>query len=204
MTKSCSTCPYNKTFVFTGKCQINSCQFHNTKTQRNCIALDLSSSSGTRADGAVTDLFLLNFKILPNAKAFEAKTHNEKFAEYSRKKAVTATLANMTLYLFSHWIKAKLKPSDNFTYIKGQHSLIDNLLNSFPLNQVELKFEPWMLYYAANQKAYEAFIREQNRKDDSVALVHVLGLTPGKHTQLIEAIKSFKPQVSKNKTRRKA
>jgi hypothetical protein len=193
-----SVCPNLKTFEFSGKCCIKTCQFNNNKTKRACLALDLLPNTGSKADGAVTDLFLLNFKILPNQQNFEAKKYNEKFAEYARKKAVTAAKANMTLYLYCSWIKQTLEPSLDFVY--QSNSLIDNMLNSFPLNQEELKFEPWMIYYAANPKAYKAFIEQQNRKDDSTPLVNVLGLTPGKHKQVIESIIN----MTKNKNRRKA
>lgn len=197
-----SVCPNNKNFVFNGKCPIDTCQFNNSKTSRGCLSLDISSAVGHRSDAAVTDQFLLQFKILPNADKFDSKNHNEKFAEYARKKAVNAAKANMTLYLFCHWIRSTLKPNENFSYNHGSNSLIENLLNSFPLNQVELKFEIWMLYYAANPKCYAAFIADQKRKDESIELVHVLGLTPGKHKTLIETIKSC--TLSKSKPRRKA
>lgn len=200
MSQKQSVCPHNKNFIFCGKCPIDTCQYNNTKTSRGCLSLDISSAVGHRSDAAVTDQFLLQFKILPNAEKFDSKNHNEKFAEYARKKAVNAAKANMTLYLFCHWIRLHLKPSDKFDYVRGSNSLIENLLMTFPLNQVELKFEPWMIYYAANQKAYAAFIADQKRKDESIELVHVLGLTPGKHKTLIEIIKS----LSKTKPRRKA
>lgn len=195
---STSVCPYQKTFEFSGKCCITTCQFNNNKTKRSCLALDLSPNAGTKADGAVTDLFLLNFKILPDVKNFEAKNYNEKFAEYARKKAVTASKSNMTLYLYCSWIKQNLEPSPTFEYVPNP--LLDTILNTFPLNQPELKFEPWMIYYAANEKAYKAFIGTQKRKDDSVPLVNVLGLTPGKLKQVIESITS----MTKTKKRRKA
>lgn len=195
-------CPLQKNYTYRGKCQIETCQFNNPKTKTGCIDRDISS---TTSQIHITDVQLLNLKILPKSKEFETKNFNENFAAYARKKAEISAKSNMLLYLFCLWIKSTLKPSPRFQYAGGVPYL-DLVLNSFPLNQIELSFEPWMLYYVANPKAYIAFIESQKRSQKERLKVHnLLCLTPGKHKQLASLLANYNKSFQKpkqNKTRR--
>lgn len=187
MQQKIAVCPCNKTFQFSGKCIVTTCQYHNVKTKSGCLELDIAAASTK-----LSDTQILHFKILPNQDKFESKSYDGKFAFYARKKAVVAAKSNMLLYLYCSWIKTKLKPSEKFGYEVGISNVLDEMLRNFPFNQPELSFEPWMLYYAANPKVYQKFIDEQQRGgEESVLLINVLCLTPGKHKNLVYALKNF-------------
>lgn len=182
-------CPIQKSYCYKGKCAIETCQFNNPKTKTGCIERDISS---TTSNIHITDIQLLNLKIIPKADQFETKKFNENFAAYVRKKAEIATKSNMLLYLYCNWIRTTLKPNSKFAYQQGVQ-VIDQMLNTFPLNQEELNFEPWMLYYLANPKAYAAFIDDQKRNQkEKLKVFNLLCLTPGKHKQLVTILTNFK------------
>lgn len=182
-----NTCPLVPWYKFKGKCSITTCQNNTTRTLTGCLALDRPERSDK-----ITDTELLHYKVIPNKEKLDSQTMDTKYTSYIRKKYVSSVKSNMVYYLYVMYIQHNYKPHSKFTYIKGVSGIIDNILHSFPFNQKEAVFEPWMIVYAANPKIFKLFLSKQQRSTgETINLVSVLGLTPGKYKNICHAIKEY-------------
>lgn len=182
-----AVCPLVDFYVYEGKCPVTTCQHNTTRTCNGCMIQDRQERSDR-----ITDAEILFYKIRPNPEQFSSKNPDVKFASYIRKRFISMAKGNMTLYMYVTFCKNTQKPSSKFDYAAGKNAIIDEAINSFPLNQKELHFEPWMIYYLYNPKFLQHFIEKQDRTNTEAISIHnVLCTTPKKYNRVVQELKTY-------------
>lgn len=192
-----NVCPLVPSYGTKGKCGVETCQNHNLISPTGCLLRDRAEN-----ESKITDAEILHYKIRPRSAEFGSKSLDTKFSAYIRKRHVVAAKSNMIFYMFVQYVKEKFAPHPKFNYTQGYSKFLDQMISEFPFTQEDSGFEPWMLPYLSMPKIFNTFVEGQNRKiSESISLVNVLGITPGKYKNLKHSIQTFtKVKTSKDKT----